>query len=225
MVFKSKNGEAIADLLCVWLVASLPRASAHQLLCACTKHLVDLHNSVPFSPRLRRCVIYSVGAIGYQEFKKVGVERSVRLLNHLCVGVEDAEERSWWISLLLDTIRSPEGTQCLSNHSWKLLVELMISELELEEARYAAYSPQVMVFLLEAWEWDKLECWMGVVWMIRPPETDWTTEDLKRVMASLFHHRPGAAQKLTRWMKRWYQGKGVLKRFDRTCEQAYKAAQ
>ena len=81
-------------------------------------------------------------------------------------------------------------------------MELVISELGVG---HPTYNPQVVASLLEAQEWDKLECWMGVVLMIWLPETEETTEDLKRMMVSLFHHQRGTAQKFTQWMKQWDQ--------------------
>ena len=72
-------------------------------------------------------------------------------------------------------------------------------------------------------EWGKLECWMGIVWMVWPPETGSTTEeDVLRVTLLLFCQRPGAIQKLERWMERWSgrSGKDVSESFRRACEQA-----
>jgi len=41
---------------------------------------------------------------------------------------------------------------------------------------------------------------MGVVWMLWPPETEFTTEDLGCTWLSLFRQRPGSAWKLGgRW--------------------------
>jgi len=54
-----------------------------------------------------------------------------------------------------------------------------------------------MVFLQDAKEWDKLACWISVVWMIWPPEDGGATEeDLENVMLSLLHQQPGALQKV-----------------------------
>ena len=73
IVFESKSGEAIADLLYAWTSES----NSHQpytLLNICAKHLIDLHYLHPFPPRLRHMIICSISLIGYQEFKQVGVE-------------------------------------------------------------------------------------------------------------------------------------------------------
>ena len=72
-------------------------------------------------------------------------------------------------------------------------------------------------------EWGKLERWMGIIWMVWPPETGSTTEEeVRRVTLSLFCQRPGAIQKLERWMERWSarSGKAVSESFRRACEQA-----
>ena len=225
-IFKSRNSEAIADLLRAWTAGNWRLGPAYTLLSACTGHLIDLHNLVPFSSKLRRLVIHSVELIGYEGFEEVGMERLVELLNYLRVDI-DTWNKSKWISLLLDTIRSPEEAQNLSNHSWELLVELAISELE--EVRRATYDPQVMASLSEAHEWDKLECWMGVVWMAWPPETEEMTEGFERVTVSLLRHRPGATQKLTQWVKRWNkefsEDRGMPRYFELICNRAHEAAQ
>ena len=72
-------------------------------------------------------------------------------------------------------------------------MELAISEPWPGSSRIA-YSPQITTLLTEAQEWNKLECWVGVVWMAWPPGT--TEEDLDRSMVLLFRQRPGALQKL-----------------------------
>ena len=224
VIFKSKNSEAISDLLHAWTVRSRRLEPARELLGICTGYLVDLRNLMPFSSRLRRVLIRSVGTIGYEGFEEVGVEKFIELLNCLRVDVGDVEDKTNWMTLLLDTVRSPGGARDLSNQSWELLAELAI--LESWQPGRLAYSAHVMASLLEAQEWDKSECWIGVVWMVCPPETEETVEDLKRAMVSLFRHRPGAAQKLTQWMKRKRGVKGVVsKHFERILEQAREAAQ
>jgi len=241
IVFGIGGGEEIADLLHAWTAEGLSHGPAHILLSACTSHLVGLHNLVPFSSRLRRLVIRSVEDIGYKEseevgveryigykeFEGVGVERFIGLLNYLHVTVEDMDSRSNWANLLLDTLQSPEGPQHLSYWYWELLVEL-ISEPPLRIVGDVVYNPQTVTLLTEGQEWEKLECWMGIVWMVWPPGAGWTTEeDLGRTMLSLFRQRPGAAQKLEQWVERHSQKYAVEmpESFRRVCEQAHEAAQ
>ena len=224
VVFKSKNPEAIADLLHAWTSRSSYHEPAHTLLSICAGHFVDIHSVVPFSSRLRRLAIRSVELIGWEGFEKLEVERFVELLNYLHVGVEDAGLGAKWIPILLSAIGSPGGAQCLSDRYWEMLVELTTPELQLQSC--ATCDPCVLTSLLEAQEWVKLECWVGMVWMKWPPKTEGTTEDLKRIMGSLFHHRPSAAQKLTQWMTQWGKRGGVVpKHFERVCDQAREAAQ
>ena len=195
VVFKSKNSEVIADLLCAWTVRSNGLEPAHTLLGICTGLLIDLHNLVPFSPRLRQLVIRSVGIVGHKVFEEVGVERFAEWLNYLRIDIEDVDPGRWlsWLSLLLDTVISPKGFRYLSDQYWELLVELAIKSPSSEG--YAAYGSQLIASLLGAQEWDKLECWIGVVWVRFPPKTEGETKDLKCAMISVFRHRPGAAQK------------------------------
>jgi len=223
VVFKTQKSEVIADLLHAWTMGY----SLFIPLSACTGRLVCLHKFVPFSSRLRRFVILSVELIGYEGFKGVGTERFVGLLDHLHVTVEDMENVHEWLRLLLEILRTSEGTQLLSHWYWELLVELAIL-CSLLSRHYVTYNPQIVTFLAEAQEWSKLECWMGTVWVLWPPEADGITEeDLGRSIPLLFRQRPGAFQKLERWMERWSQrnDKNLPESFQRICKQAQEAAQ
>jgi len=227
VVFRSRESEAIADLLCAWTTHNPSHASTYTLLGACAEHLVDLHNLAPFSPRLRRLVVRSIEFIGYGGFEGVGVERFVKLLNHLHVTAEDMDTDFEWEKLLLNTLQSSEATQLLSHWYWELLVELTISH-PWRLGRNTTYSPQIIRFLAEAQEWSKLECWMGIVWMVWLPGTGGVTEeDLSHSMLLLFRQRPGAAQKLEQWVERWNQkyNQEMPESFQRICKQAREEAQ
>ena len=123
VIFQSNNSEAIADLLHAWTSIGRSHGPAHKLLRICTGHLVDLHNRVDFSSRLRRLVIRSVELIGHEGFKEGGMERFIELLNNLDVGVEDMDSYFKWALILLATVQSSEGARGLSTHSWELLAE------------------------------------------------------------------------------------------------------
>jgi len=91
-----------------------------------------------------------------------------------------------------------------------------------------AYSPQTTILLTEAQEWSKLECWMGTVWMVRPPGTGAITEeDLGYPMLLLFHRRSGAARKLKQWVEQRSQkcGEDIPESFQEICKHAHEAAQ
>jgi len=159
IVFKSQSNDAIADLLHSWSIGyslQIPRDT-------CAERLVCLHNLVPFSSRLRRLVIRSVELVGYEGFEGVGMERLIELLNHLHVAVEDMVQSRLWARFFAGILRTSEGTQLLSHWYWELLVELAISRPWL--LRVITYNPQTTIFLTEAQEWSKLECWMGTVWI------------------------------------------------------------
>ena len=228
VVLKSRKSEAIADLLHAWTIADYFLTPAHTSLGTCTERLVGLHNPVPFSSRLRRLVIRSVGLIGYNGFEEAGVERFIGLLDHLRVTVKDIENRFGWGKLLLDTLKSSEGAQHLSHWCWKLLVELVVSVSRWLEDNEIVCSPRITTFLTEAQEWSKLECWVGNFWMLWPLEAGRITEeDLDRSMLLLFRQRPGAPQKLEQWMERWSQkcDKEIPGSFQRICKRAQEAAQ
>ena len=95
IVFGSSDGDVIADLLLAWA----SRSSHHmqyQPINVYTERLIGLYNLRPFSSRLRRVVIRSVELIGHRGFLRVGVEQFVGLLNNLCVGIEDMDDKVRW---------------------------------------------------------------------------------------------------------------------------------
>lgn len=231
VVFGSEESEAIADLLRAWTGGLRP---ARTLLSIYAGRLIGLHNLVPLSPRLRQLIIRSVGIIGYKGFEGVGIERFFELLNCLHVRVVDMENKFHWKLLLLDIIKSSEGARY---QVWELLVELAIlvprgsvsfaKGWPVTESVEFVYDSHVVESLVESQEWDKLECWMSFVWTEWPPKIDETAEDLEHAMVSLFRRRPSAAQKLEQRMERWGQEwhSDIPESFQRTCKQAYEAAQ
>ena len=228
IIFKSRGGEAIADLLHALTMSDDSPGWAHTLLGICTGHLVGLHNLVPFSSRLRRRVIRFVELIGYRGFEGIGVDSLVELLNHLHVTVEDMDRGVNWAILLLDTIQSSERTRHLSHWYWELLVEFVVSN-SLWLRLYPTHGLRIITSLTKAEEWSKLECWTGIVWILSPWDTIAMAErDLGHSMVLLFRQRPQAVQKLEQWMERWCQ-KSPLNRvpdsFRRICKQAHEAAQ
>jgi hypothetical protein len=200
IVFKNGDNEALADLLYAWI--SYPQQLPPTVLEMCAQHLIGLQKMQPFPPRLRQLIIQSITSIGgHQASELVGVEEFTGFLNNLCVGVWEIKDKEGWGLLLLHIIQSSNGIQHLSHQYWKLLVEFVISWVNPEDW---TYSPHTMISLEASKEWDKLECWMALVWIIWPPEKGETTEeDLEHVMLSLAHQQPGAIQKLKQWMEQW----------------------
>ena len=227
IIFESKDYEAIADLLCAWT----SRSSGHQpstLLKAYAGHLVGLSRTQssrfkgqrdvePLSSRrLQRHAIRAVGLIGFQGFKEVGVVGFCGLLDKLHVSVEDVdrESKSNWVRLLADTINSTEGIQHLSHPHWEFLTKHP-EPLPLRVAQ----NPDIIASLEGNQDWDKLECWMGVVWMLWPLISGkMKVEDLQRATLSLFRQRPGAIQKLRKWMGQ--RSPRTLETFQQICNQA-----
>ena len=222
-VFNSQKSEAIADLLHAWTMGY----SLHVPPGTCTERLICLQNSVQFSPRLRLLVIRSVELIGYGGFEGVGVERLVGLLDNLSVTFEDTVNQSEWLWLLLETLRTSEGSLRLSDWYWELPVELAVS-CSLPSGHETIYNPQITKLLAEAQEWSKLEHWIGAVWILWPPEAGGIMEeDLGHLTPLLFRQRPGAFQKFEQWMERWSQrhGENIPESFQRICKQAQEVAQ
>ena len=229
VVFESQKSEAIADLLCVWTAGDSPPELEHASLLNICTGLTNIRNLIPFPPRLRRLVILFIELVGRKGLEAAGVEGFTELLNHLHVTFVDIRYSNGWAKLLLDTLQSPEGAQRLSHWYWQFLVQLLTFHLTrwwLEDK--PVYNSRIMTQLIDAQEWDKLECWMKVVWMIWPPGVGvMMEEDLDRPMVLLFQQRPGAVQKLEQWMEQWSQRtrEEISESFRRLCGQAHEAAQ
>ena len=199
IVFGSQQDEIIADFLHAW-TSEGNYHEPHTSLILCAKHLVDLPNTYS-SPRLRRLVVRSVGLIGHQGIEEVGAESFVGLLNRLRVCVDDVDPRSAWMDLLLGVIGSPEGKDHLSYSYWEFMLELGPSHhgpsLDLDH-----YNPRITTSLQAAQEWDKLACWICVVWLKWSLYSDMLSRNLEYAMSLLFHQRPDSITKLEEWMER-----------------------
>ena len=214
IVFGSQRGEVIADLLLAWTSDSA-FCPPYESLRVCAKHLVQLR-SLDSSPRLRPLVVRSIELIHHHEFREVGVENLVRLLNRLDVGINDVSYRSSWAELLLEVIISREGRDRLSYSYWELLVDLGLP-LWGDRQDLANYDPQITVSLRDAQEWDRLACWICVVWMARSVHRDEELGDLGQATMLLFRQRPDTIWKLEERMNR--SGLYIPMTFQETCEQ------
>ena len=222
-IFESNRCGEIEDLLVALNQHSIGRPAVKSLG-KFKRYLINLHNTaVPFSPRLQQLVLESVALIGYEGFEEVGIENFFGFLNHLSTGVEVTDIPAQLCYTLLDAARSPGGHRYLTLQSWGLLANLTA---ECSWWCFVHYNPRVTSSLLEAHEWEKLECWMGVVWMMWPPLISDVPEDLKNAMESLLRNRPGAVRKLTEWMERSSERRKsvVPESFEQICEQARQAA-
>ena len=215
VVFESGDEEAIADLLHAWT----SHGDSHEPflpLGMCASHLIGPRSS---SQRLRRLVIRSIELIDPQEFEKVGTEGFCQRLDHLQVGVEDMDRGARWVKLLAHVIQRAEGARRLPHSYWETLTELLTSESQLPEG--VAWDPDVVTNLGGSQEWDKLERWMGIVWMVWPSGTEGSQE--RRVwdaMLSLVREQPGASTEFKQWMERWSDkhGKSVPQSFQEICD-------
>jgi len=224
VVFQSGESEAIADLLCAWTLSS-DAHKPHPSLKICAEYLVGLSHLQPFPPRLRKAIIESIGLIHYQGFEQFGMERYIELLDWLHLCVEDLINSPQLTRELLAAIESPGGVQHVPHQYWEWLVESLVSWGNV------SLSPYTMTLLEDTKEWDKLECWMGMVWVLwskgatmdQELETD---EKLDRITLSLFQQRPGAVQKLEQWVGKlsWTERQRSTS-FQQAFDQAYPNAE
>ena len=221
IVFRSADGEAIADLLHAWTSVSNYHYR-YPSLKICAEHLIGLHNLQPFSPRLRYHIITVVEIIGYQPFEQAGIDEFIRLLDILEVHASDIREHYTWAKLLLDVCQSPAKVHHLSHSYWEWLIDLA-SSWSFQLAHRATYNPHTIASLEGSREWDKLKCWLCVVWMVFPPGDQMTEENLKQVMLSLSYQQPGAIQELERQLEKYEErrGIGIPESFQQICKKVY----
>ena len=201
VVFRSGDGEAIADLLRAWTSKSSSHAP-YSSLKMCTGHLIDLQNLQPFSPRLRQLIITAIGLIGFQPFEQAGIDGFIGLLNVLEVHANDTHDYMW-TKILLDIIQSPAENQHLSHLYWESFVKLA-AFWSYGLADDTTYNPHTIASLESSGEWDKLKCWLCVVWMVWPPGGETTEDNLEHVMLSLSHQRPGAILELEGQLEKYH---------------------
>jgi len=227
IVFQSGQHEAIADLLCSWTSTSISH-HPHPSLKTCAKYLVGLSHLQPFSPRLQQAIIKSIDLIDHKEFEQVGMEGVIGLLDGLHVNIDNIPKNHGWTGLLLNIVQSPEGIQYASHQYWELLVELVVSFPWGLGGNTCG--PHTMKSLEDAKEWDKLECWMGIIWIKQSLDEDLeadeeleTDEELEHVTLSLFQQRPGAIQRLEHWVGKMslYSARQRSKSFQQMFDEVY----
>lgn len=200
-IFDGGDNEMIADLLHAWT----SKSTSHQpftSLQICAPQLVGLRYKQYFSKRLRQLIIRAVELIDFKKFNNQAGD-FIELLGKLSVSVEDTGERIRWAKLILHTIRSTKGIQHLPHSYWELLPVLIASEPWQQEDSID-YPQNITKSLEHDKQWEKLECWIGVVWMLWPPGVSGQTEEaLRHITLLLFKQQPNAIQKLKGWMEQW----------------------
>jgi hypothetical protein len=168
VVFEDRESEAIADLLRAWSLNGDFSGPDDTLVSTCIERLVGVHDLVASSLILRRSVLRFIQAC-YDKFRGVGEKELIELLDHLCVGAEEMENKQKWKMLLSDMVQSSEGAQHLPRPYWELLLELLIPDRWPSGFGVANIS-KIARSLIDFQEWEKLECWIVIAWMhYRPP--------------------------------------------------------
>ena len=185
--FSSDVDDIIADAVCAW---AAPAGCAP--FGSCARYFTKrVESDTPFSPRLRRMAILAVERSWRSELEVLGFE-TVNLLNRLGVDMDDMVDGGGWAQLLAAVICSPTGFKGLSSHYWRLLDKLVLNG---HEALPSPPNVEVMKFLEEAEDWERLEIWMSAVWTSHTPcgsSMDKPMEDIERSTLRLFSRRPSA---------------------------------
>ena len=195
IIFNSGDGEIIGDFLC----ACNAFHSSLIMRNLCAKYLIRLQHLASISPRLRLLIIHSVVFTEIQQLKQIGLEEFSMLLDHLNIRLDDLISPAARLKFFIHVIQSPEGRRTLHQRYLEMMVEIAITGAELEDRIDGL---PVMTLLEGEEEWDILEYWVGLVWVVHRPRTNRISQDLGRVTLSLFRQRPSAVQKLERWLRR-----------------------
>ena len=221
IVIGEKDAEAIADLIYAWS----SRSNSHEpypSLQIYTGYLTGLGNLYQSSPRLRKCAIYVVQLIVDQPLEQLEIVEFVGLLNDVQIHRGGIHNPFHWLRTLLHIIQCSAEPQCLSHSYWELLLEYAANWPD--DPIPESYNPDVMVTLEGSKEWDKLKCWIGVVWIKWLPGGGVTTEEeLGQVMLSLSQQKPEAIQELGKQMEQFSKIPWVKipESFHWICEQTY----
>lgn len=118
--------------------------------------------------------------------------------------------------MVMENIQLTEARR-LAIHFWELLAQrATCGYLSL-----ATYNPDVTTSLVDAQEWDRLECWIFIAWMACPLEYGNVAKDMEDAMEVLEKERPGALQKLMQRMEQWrerYNWYPIPETFQQTCD-------
>jgi len=158
--FSSTDDDVVADAVCMWSASDHAPPGSFVHFFSTRARRAKL-----FSPRLRQMGICAIECIWRGELK-ASVSETVDLLNCLNANVDDLVEKSVWVELLVEVIRSPIGLKRLSPIYWDLLDKLMTGG-NLPRIHMSC-DVDVMGILEMIEDWKKLEVWTLVVWESLP---------------------------------------------------------
>lgn len=144
-------------------------------------------------------VTRAIECIGYPEFERLRIEKLVHLLTSLEIEVHVMEWRSRWTLFLWSVLRSLPGQEHMSSHYWKRIVPMAIQpglfSLELKPSDL-----ETMRSFEEAGDWERLEVWIGMMWILELPGDGVHAGEVERATRTLFHNRPNALQVVEGWV-------------------------
>ena len=216
VTFSSDEDDVIADAVCAW-IADRDVTPPSSFFCYFTKRVED---EKAFSERLQWASVRAIECIWRGDLGVPGLE-TARLLNRLKVNVDDMVDKQKWRRLLISTIRSTTGQESLSSHHWHSLDKL-ISELGLYED-FVFRDVEVMEFLEEAEDWERLEVWMSILWKslgIFDRPTSESMQKIEQTNLKLLLCRPSAIPRFEDMVGRLLQSTGDKTLLRRICDRA-----
>lgn len=221
LVFGRGDHDTIADALFAWTFPKNVPICA-ELLAPCVENLLRCaHVDGELSPRLKSSIIHAANLIDLVGL--VGLRRFVDFLNRLKVGADElGNAGGGWTLLILRVIESEAERGDLPVAYWEALVHLV--RRFSGDLRSVLCDVEIINSLVMKGDWEKLECWLGAVCSMRPPQEG--APEVKVVVdatAILLNHLPTARRRLMDWVMDSVEGsfgRVYMAEFQRVCGEA-----
>ena len=162
------------------------------------------------TPRLATAIFYAMGVAGFSAFERHGVHRLVYLTARLG-SIPDQILATphftlYWTTFICDWAASSSRAFVPDNYMEVLFVLTCKTPLQGGMATIQLPQPATPLIChithdLERWaQWDKLECWLKIVWLtspeLLPEQWDW----MKEVTLNSVRRRPASSTDLREWI-------------------------
>ena len=195
-----------ADALLAYVTFIYDPGSAQDVLVDVILRAADL----TLTPRLTMVIFYAMGVAGFNTFERRGVDR----LAHLTARLGSIPEQIlatqhftlYWSTFICDWVASSsrpflpdDYVEVLFTLTCKTPLEGNMAAIQL--SRPVTSSICDIAHDFECWaQWDKLECWLRIVWLtspeLLPEQWDW----IKKVTLNSVCRRPASSTDLREWI-------------------------
>ena len=158
LVFSSKDEGVIGDFLCAWCTHPVTEGLGD--LAPHAERLVDLVHLKAFGSRIQHLMFRALGRMKHTDFDRVGMTKLIALLDRI---EDEAMFRAPDLrDFFLDALGSAEGRQAFPSRYWRIAAELAARDRHFRTPDLPRFD--LIRFLEEKGEWEKLTWWMGAIW-------------------------------------------------------------